>query len=773
MTLRWKFSRQFGNDHQPQDEVQLEPGDDLDSVTVLTVAGGHEVPKRHTLCNAVVFFVFLSVVLAVVIVVILIQNNANAATPGHGNCNQDVCLTEGCVLASARVSTAMDKSVNPCDDFYHFACGNWIKTHVIPEDKGAFGTFTKLRDDVYVIVKALLESESDKDIDAVKKAKDYYQACVNETRIEEIGMMEIFNYLEKNFGGWPVLGLSPGGNWNQIAYRLEDLLIKVRRGTNYPPLIDHSVGMDDKHPTNHIYYIDQPELGMPSRDYYLKGRDDPTLVAYQTMIEDMMVAFGADRQVARSDAKDMVDLEVDLANISVPREERRDPEKLYNKMTIADLSQNFTGVDWEYLIKGVFNITGEPITDSEPLIVVSPPFFNKLGGVLARYSDRIITNYVVGQRVLFKSSFLPKKIQNIYLVFKEALYGTATESPRWQMCARTVTDSMPEVVGRLFVMETFKKEAKADVLDLISKLKLAFSGMIDNLSWMEDTTKTFAKEKLRDVEPRIGYPEVVYNDSALNDKFKDVPIFRDNPLKSLISLGDGAVVRRLNKLREKYDKSEWDMSAATVNAYYMPETNQITFPAAILQPPFYTKDQPAYLNYGGIGYVIGHELTHGFDDQGRLYDAQGNLHSWWSDADATRFKDKAQCIIDQYNNFTVPGTGGMTLNGINTQGENIADNGGIKESFMAYRQFVAARGEEEPKLPGLDYTPNQLYFLNAAQVWCENMRDKAKVERILTDPHSIDMFRVYGPMQNFDEFTKAWHCPVGSFMNPKNKCSVW
>ncbi|XP_053379958.1 neprilysin-like [Mercenaria mercenaria] len=863
------------------------------------------------------------------------------ATPTNSTCSTaEVCLTPGCVTAAARVMGAMDMTVNPCDDFYNFACGTWIRKNVIPEDKSSFRTFTKLSDDVSMIVKSVLEvANGAARPDAVVKARTYYKACTNESRIEELGLTFIHQYME-GFGGWPVLGPNPGGNWTPSTYNSEDSLIYSRQGTHYTPLVEVGVMQDSKNPTKHILYIDQPYLGMPSRDYYLNGRNDETLMAYQTMIEESAVAFGADPITALNDAKDMVDMEIELANITVPREERRDPEKLYNKMTLGELSNNFTGIDWRKFINGTMQIIGLSLNDSEPVLAIAPPFLEKIGNLMAKYSPRVIANYIVARQVLEKTFYLPKVFRDIQLKYRKVLIGSATESPRWQSCSYTERGWMPEVVGRLFVADAFKEEAKTDVLDLVDKLKIAFKGMIDKLTWMENATKQVAKEKADHMEPRIGYSDIVYNDTAINMMY-------ENEDDTLITMET-----KQSYLRNNQERS--DMSPATVNAYYNRLTNQISFPAAILQPPFYANDQPAYLSYGGIGYVIGHEITHGFDDQvyhttfsnaerqdhitGRLYDKNGNLNNWWTDTDAANFKARAQCIIDQYSNFTVPGTGGLTvsqfdsnvtvpgnvtvpetagltvsqfdsnvtvpgsgcmtvsqldsnftvpgtagltvsqfnsnvtvpgsgcmtvsqldniftvpgtagltyqgqevsltvtlqykgrrsdvtgtagltvsqfgsnirvqgtggltyqgqevsltvqltvsqldsnftvpgtagltvsqfdsnftvpgtggltLNGVNSQGENIADNGAIKESFQAYREWVktSRQGKEEDKLPGVDYTLNQLYFLNAAQ---NDIRKK-----------------VYGPLQNFDEFSKAWNCPVGSYMNPSNKCSVW
>ncbi|XP_052286695.1 membrane metallo-endopeptidase-like 1 isoform X2 [Dreissena polymorpha] len=687
----------------------------------------------------------------------------------------EVCLTEGCVMAAARVRGAMDTKVNPCDDFFNFACGTWIQKHVIPEDKSSFGTFTQLRDDVDIIVKGVLDvADKHDDPEVVTKARKYYKACVDEKKIEDLGLTYIQSYMTA-LGGFPVLASKPGGNWVSAGFDWVNLLVRTRNGTNSLPLIDVGVTQDDKNPSKYILYVDQPDLGMPSRDYYLKERNSTDLMAYQTMLEEIAVALGADQRKASEAAKQVVDLEIDLANITVRKEDRRDPEKLYNKMTITDLASQFPGVAWQRLITGIFNHVGMTIGGNEPVIAIAPPFLSKFGKMLSRYTAETLANYVVWQRVVGKTAFLPQKFKEIRLKYSKVIYGTASVPARWQTCASTVTDAMPEVVGRLFVETAFKEDAKRDVLDLVDKLREAFKEMIDHLDWMSYITKQIAKEKANYIDPRIGYQDLVYKNNDLNNLYENVTVDENDPLKTLVSIGEASVIRKLLQLRKDYDKSEWHMSPATVNAYYAPNLNSITFPAAILQPPFYSKDQPAYLNYGGIGYVIGHEITHGFDDQGRKYDKEGNLKSWWTTDDGTKFVERAQCIIDQYNGFVVPGTGNMTINGINTLGENIADNGGIKESFNAYRKWVnnARGGKEEPKLPGLPYTPNQLYFLNAAQVWCGSMRDQAKVERIRTDPHSISEYRVYGPMQNYDEFSKAWNCPAGSFMNSRRKCSVW
>lgn len=734
----------------------------------------------------ILIFVLTVVALAVVLAVTVVTINKNATNQGFlatttvenpkpTSIDEVPCLTKGCILAAARILESINVDVNPCDDFYNFACGNWIQRHVIPEDNAVIGTVSILSEDVSTTIKNVLEaSKSAGDTEVIQKARNYYRSCMNQDRIEQLGLTFIQTYMN-TFGGWPVMGNSLGGNWQENNYTLNKLLLNARKDTKSPPLIEIGVRQDVKNPSKSIIYIDQPTLEMPSRDYYLKGSNDTTLMAFRTMWKDLAIELGAESQTADKDANDVVDLQTDIANITVPMEDRRDLESLNNKMTIGDLENNFTGIEWKVLVQETFNMVGISVTDSEPVIVLVPKYFSKLGQVIAKYNKRTMANYIIGSRILDKTFLLPKRINEIREKYQQVLFGTTTQSSRWETCTSLVKDAMPEVVGRLFVMASFKKEAKADVLDLIEHLRITFKGMIDKVDWMEFQTKILAKEKVDYMEPRIGYPEMVYDDIDLNKMYENVTIDIDDPLRNFISIYDDKVTQSLQEIRKPFDRSKWDMSPAEVNAYYNPGTNQITFLAAILQPPLYVNDQPAYLNFGGIGNIIGHEITHGFDDQGRLYDKEGNMKSWWTNTDVQKFKERAQCIIDQYSNFTVTGTNGKTLNGINTLGENIADNGGISESFQAYQSwlFTKRAGKAEAKLPGLPFTPNQLFFVNVAQVLCENIRDEAKLQLILTDSHSISMYRVIGPMQNLYDFSKAWNCTSGSFMNPTKKCAVW
>ncbi|KAL3862599.1 hypothetical protein ACJMK2_008556 [Sinanodonta woodiana] len=657
--------------------------------------------------------------------------------------NDNVCLTEGCVLAAARLQNAMDQTAKPCDDFYTFACGNWVKKHVIPESKASYSTFSMLRDDVSVILKDVLERDSKpEEPEGVKKARSFYKACVNSEKLDELGTSTIMPFIE-DLGGWPVLGSSRGG-WNG-NFNFEDLLVKVRCSTSSKPLIDMSVGQDDKNPDKHALFVDQSVLGMPARDYFLKGRADTVLMEYENYAKSIAIALGANKSTADTDMKEMVDFEIKLANF-----------------------------DWSRYIQGIFSIEGVNITleNEDHVIVVVPAYFEKIFKLIAATDPRVIVNYVMWMEIKGKIFFLPESIRQLGKGYQKALYGTDVTPARWDSCVNTIKDFMPTAVGKLFVDEAFDEEAKKNADELIKNLRESFSEMLHENEWMDAKTKIIAQEKLAVIYPKIGYPADVKNNTAIDEIYKDLQVTEGEAMQSYINYLKRGVVHNLKELRRETDKTRWSDSAATVNAFYSPGENQITFPAGILQPPFYAQSQPNSLNYGGIGYVIGHEMTHGFDDNGRMYDKDGNLHQWWTEDIVNKFKEHAQCIVDQYSNFTAVDVK-MHLNGINTQGENIADNGGVREAFRAYKKLVKKLGAEEQLLPGLNYTHEQLFFINSAQVWCQNIRPQEEIRLIRTDPHSLAYFRVIGPLQNSAEFSEVFKCQVGSRMNPQTKCTIW
>nr|QHX41531.1 neprilysin-like 1 [Octopus vulgaris] len=683
---------------------------------------------------------------------------------------EEICLTPRCTVASARLIRSIDTSVNPCDNFFDYTCGQWVKRHAIPDDLSSIDTFTVLRDEVENTLRELLEnSVSSSDARAIRKAKLLYKSCMNETLIEERSLAEFETVLRGEFGDWPVRYNSRDIN----NFSLVNLLSSLRK-YNCQPLIHIAVRSNNKNSTSHVLSIDQPSFGMPGQKYYLKGRNDTKLKAYEKLAVQMAINFGADPKTAEEDMSDMVDLEIKLANIITPPENRRDNERLYNKMTVKELSHKFKEFDWMSYFTQVMNIPKKSIyiNETEKIIVRDPSYFTELMKILTQVDKRILANYAIWILVKQVGVFLPSRFRKLIQEYDRVMTGIASARPRWSSCTQFTNDHLGNAVGRMFVQQNFDDEAKSQMIEMIRNLQDSFSEILKELEWMDTDTRKVAREKAESMREMIGYPDKILNDTELDRQYKQIDYDPDNFMKNVLETMKGNAIENLKVLRDTVDKDRWITQPAVVNAFYSSTRNSISFPAGILQLPFYDKQQPSSMNYGAIGVVIGHEITHGFDDRGRQFDREGNLRQWWSTDVIKRFTKKADCIENQYSNYSVP-EANMKINGRNTLGENIADNGGLKQSFRAYKNWIRKRGAEEPKLPGLNYTHEQLFFLGFAQVWCGNMRPQYAQNRILSGYHSPGRFRVIGTLHNSKEFSEAFNCPKGSYMNPEKKCSVW
>ncbi|OWF45829.1 Neprilysin [Mizuhopecten yessoensis] len=730
--------------------------------------------RRSKMEKAMLVILFCLVVTVIVLAVLLAVRSVKED-------EEDICVTTDCTESAAMLLNNLDTTVKPCENFFDFACGTWRKKNIIPEDRSSQDVFGLLRDDVQVVLKNLLEApKTDKDIEVETKIKDMYSSCMNQDLIEQRNISVAFPMLNE-LGGWPVLGSKPGGNWNESEYDLTQLMVKLIKYNN-KPLIEMYVYTDVKNSTVRVIYVDQPGFGMPGQKYYQKGRDDVMVKAYEELAKSVMMAFGATEQTATDDTKAMVDFEFDIANISMAAEDRRDSNVLYNRMPLSQLSENFTEpadvkFKWDDYITGIMMMEGVNITvnDSEPIIVRAVPFFEKLFGILQKHGKRAVANYALWRIMKNRIYNLDESYQDLITKYNKVLYGTAVPRARWRTCSSYINSNLGLALGRLFVKEAFDEESKKDTEELIRRLKIAFNELVGGNDWMDDATRNLAKEKANAIKQKIGYQEILLNEKELNKLYINYTIQPEKYFENVLGIINRISIDTVRQLRTVVDKTWWTTAPATVNAYYNSVLNRIMFPAGILQPPFYGKSQPKSMNYGGIGVVIGHEITHGFDDRGRQYDKDGNLEQWWSDDAITRFKAKAQCIINQYGNFSLPEADGMNLNGINTQGENIADNGGLKQSYRAYRDWIKQRGREEAQLPGVSYNHNQLFFINFAQISksASHMRRENAINRILTGVHSPGRFRVIGTLQNSPEFAEAFSCPKGSYMNPNKKCGVW
>ncbi|XP_056008962.1 neprilysin-4-like [Ostrea edulis] len=690
-----------------------------------------------------------------------------------------VCDKLECVRAAARVADGIDFSVNPCDNFYEYACGGWMKSHVIPSDRSYLATFSVLRDTSQVKIKQLLEESVTKDdIEAVVKAKNLYGSCMNTTQIEGDDISVALPLL-KEVGGWPILGKNEGGNWNEENFSLASLIASINKYSNVPFIYPY-VFVDSKNKRQKVLYLDNPGFIMPERNHYKQPKDSKLMKAYVELGVNVMSEFGASKEDAVKAMEDILDLEIQLANISTPLEGRRDNEKLYNKFTIGEMKMNITeseelGFTWFDYVHHLLQIDGVKfnVSEMDTVIVKDLEYMKRLIPTLMQFSKRTIVNYAVWRLMKNRVRDLPERFRQYLGEFYQVLYGSSHIRSRWRKCVALAVDYMGLPIGRLFVQKHFDEEAKSGINDMTGNILNAFKTILSELDWMDKDTRDVAEEKAHYMKRRIGYDDDILYDDLLNKRYKNITIQPENYFENVLSLLKRIVIDDLLELRYLLYRMKWETPPSTVNAFYSADRNRIMFPAGILQSPYYNKDYPRSLNYGGIGTLIGHEITHGFDDRGRQYNKNGELHEWWSQKSVEKFKDLQSCFIKQYGNFSYPEAGGLNVNGIITLGENIADNGGVLQSYIAYRNFVSKRGREEEPLPGLNITHDQLFFINFAQIRCTIARKENAINHLMTGPHSPSRFRVTGTLQNLPVFSSAFQCPRGSYMNPTHKCRIW
>ncbi|XP_046678891.1 neprilysin-1-like isoform X2 [Homalodisca vitripennis] len=659
----------------------------------------------------------------------------------------------------------MNQSANPCVDFFQFACGAWNKKHQIPEDRGSISVFEVLSDQLQIILKGVLEEPFNiLDSSATRKAKVFYKSCMNIQQIRKFSDDPLRSVLTE-LGGWPVT--QP--NWQEPNVSIEVLLGRLRGDYNEGVLIEQWVGPDDKNSSVNILQLDQMTLALPSRDYYLKQSSEADyLGAYHRYMTEVAILLGADSDTAGAELLQVIQFEKRLANASLPEADRHDTSSIYRKLTLAQLQLEVPQINWlEYLT----SFLDADITHDEMVVAYAMPYFIEMGKIIADSDRRVIHNYVMWRLVMDIVPHMIDEYQQKHTEFRRIMQGIQSERNRWSQCVDWTNKKLGMAVGALYIRDNFNQDSKEVALAMIHTIREAFNELLAENHWMDDETRAVAKEKADAMNERIGYPELLTEPEELNKEYIMLNVTEDQFLTNIFNVLRYDAYHNLQKLRQPVNKDKWSTEPAIVNAFYNPNKNDIVFPAGILQPLFYSQHFPKSLNYGGIGVVIGHEITHGFDDKGRQFDKDGNMMQWWNNATIREFRERAQCFIDQYNRYKLDEVD-QFVNGRMTQGENIADNGGLKQSYRAYKKWVKKHGEE-PQLPGIKLSHDQLFFLNYAQIWCGTMRPEDALTKIRSAVHSPGPIRVIGPLSNSKDFANAYNCPLGSPMNPRNKCSVW
>jgi putative endopeptidase len=640
--------------------------------------------------------------------------------------------------------TSLDTSVDPCTDFFAYVCGGWIKRNPIPPDQTSWSVSSKMEDDNKAILREILESAAmpSADRSAVKqKIGDYYAACMDAKAVDAAAIKPLQPLLDRI----------------QQMQSKRDIAGVVAAMVSSGALFSFRSDQDYKDSTQVIAEVDQDGLGLPDRDYYLKTdpKSEELRNAYLAHLQKTFELLGDKPDVAAAEAQTVMRIETALAKGSLTLVERRDPQKLYHKMTIQQLGALSPSFDWQTYFAKV----GLPSV--EALNVETPEFFKALNVEIQGEDLASWKTYLRWHLVNTNAPFLSSDFVNANFDFYgKTLQGAQELEPRWKRCVGYVDNDLGEALGKAYVERSFSPEAKLRAQKMVKEIEEAMAQDIASLSWMTPATKQHALEKLHTVANKIGYPDKWRDYSALT-------IVRDDEMGNVVRAREFEFQRQLAKIGKPVDRGEWQMTPPTVNAYYDDQMNDINFPAGILQPPLFDANSDAAPNFGDTGVTIGHELTHGFDDEGRQFDAQGNLRDWWTPADAQAFEQRASCISDQYSQYVV--VDDVKINGKLTLGEDVADLGGMILAYMAWQQ--GTKGERLEPIEG--FTPEQRFFIAYGQSWCASTRDETKRLRATVDPHSPDKNRANGVVSNMPQFQEAFRCKAASAMVRENRCRVW
>jgi len=644
---------------------------------------------------------------------------------------------------------SLDKNTSACTDFYQYANGGWLAANPIPAAYPAWGVANILNEKTRDLLREILEAAA-KNTNAPKgsseqKVGDYYATCMDEAKVEADGIKP----LEPEFAH--IAKVSDQKSLQEEIAHLHKLGDSV--------LFNSGSNQDFKNSAEVTAGIIQGGLGLPNREYYTKTDDRSKAVRdeYVKHVAKMFELMGDDPTKGAAEAQTVMAMETKMAEASLTPVELRDPEKLYHRTTMANMKDVTAGFDWP----GYFAAIGVP--QKPDVNVATPKFFSEMGTWLSATPIADWQTYLRWHLINAHAAALSSKFVEEDFNFKgKVLQGSKENLPRWKRCVSGTDRVLGEALGEVYVKKAFPPAAKASALEMVKNLEAALKDDINTLSWMSEPTRKQAIIKLDAFLNKIGYPDKWIDYSALN-------IDRGPYVLNRWRADAFANKRDLDKIGKPVDRMEWGMSPPTLNAYYNPQINEIVFPAGILQPPFFDPQADDAFNYGGIGSVIGHEMTHGFDDQGAQFDAKGNLANWWADTDLKAFKERAQCIVDQFNGFEVEK--GLNMNGKLVAGESIADLGGLVVAHAAFQK--SQQGKPSKTIDG--FTPEQRFFLGYARGWAANLRPELQRLIANSDPHPLNKFRVNGPLSNMPQFAQAFQCKAGDAMvrSEEKRCQIW
>ncbi|XP_025409437.1 neprilysin-1-like [Sipha flava] len=702
-------------------------------------------------------------------------------SPGY-RIEEKKCTTMECQTAEYLLKS-MNRSVNPCEDFYEYTCGLWVKDHQVKATKMSWYQYKEAEKTINNNLKDILEDSSFDEI--LYPAQKFYKSCLNSVTN---GMnTEYLKSVMSMFGGWPIGKYDHSDKLQSLDWI--KMYIYMEKNWKVPTILDTGISINYMNTSQYILMIGQPDLMIPRSMFINPDRYKTQMNAYSKLIAGTVLLvykdFGFEsirpKHFGDEIADEIINFETQLANIQSTGEMKKSEKALKNRvMTIDELQKDIDSVssdvfqiDWLKMFRLLFKGTDVIIKKTEKIFVKEENYLKELVQMLRKTPKRIILNYMSWCFLRSMLSDIREDLKNLVQNFNVVFTGDVKEVSRWVDCTSMTSSYFAFNIGYKYVSKYFDESTKDMATEMVKNIQEAYLEQLKNVVWMDSITRQSAIDKLQSMHKFIAYPDWFQNTSYLHNKLKIINM-TDNYLMNLEILQASSNLKKLSKLNRNHNHTEWTMDIVSVNGYNDVYSNAIVLPAGMLQLPFYQKSRIQALNYGMVGLVVGHEIMHAFDDSGRMYDKHGNRHQWWTKETMQTFSERAECFVKQYNRYNMTLLGNLVkINGQMTQNENIADTGGLTHAFIAYQKYISNHGTEQ-RLPGLEeLSPEQLFFVGFASIWCESTTEQTLLNDLLTDVHSPGRIRVLGTLSNSVEFAEAFHCPVGSPMNPSEKCKIW
>ncbi|XP_078577018.1 endothelin-converting enzyme homolog isoform X1 [Branchiostoma floridae x Branchiostoma japonicum] len=679
------------------------------------------------------------------------------------------CLEPHCVEESAMVIKKMDLKAEPCKDFYQFSCGRHLKELIVSPGVAKYGILQGIGGHNFAILRRELATPGQvfkgKNSSAIAKAKMIYQSCLDEVTIEEKGGRPLLKVIE-SIGSWNISTDPEGGRLDPDKWDLTEALINAHKlGPN--PLFGFGIGADDKDSEKNIMMFVHAGLSLKHGEMYTNKRTAAKLKkGWLNYVVKLAVLLGAKEDDARQQLEDVWEFETELAKIDERVPSRGNTFERYNKWPLKNLTAIMPSINIKKYVEDM--LLGQKVSPDTPVLVYDPDYLIEMSKIVANTSKQVLANYIVNQINQKFAPYLSLNFRIASLELEKVVRGTRSTPSRSGFCTSIANKMAGWATGAMFADKNFEKGHFDKANKMLDGIKEQMRLTLEEADWMDNQTRTIGLEKLAALRRMIGYPDFVTDPAKLDKYYEKLTVTEDDFVSNVLLVQKFGLDRIVARFGKPVDKSEWHMKPAKVNAYYSASCNLMAFPSGILQPPVYGPKFPMAFNFGSMGAIMGHELSHGFDDHGKEYDKDGNLRNWWTAESLKNFRKKSECLQKQYSEYTVYGE---NVNGENTIGENIADNGGVRLAYKAYQKWLVSH--RDTILPGLNKTSEQLFFLGWGQTWCTYYKEEYARHLLYSDPHSPAKYRVNGPLANFPKFAEAYTCPLGTHMNPKKKCVLW